>query len=453
MPYQKNRLAEFQATIIDNPYIPHEPTEKQALFLMHPGLEGFYGGAAGGGKSDALLMAALQYVDAFDKCDYAALLLRRTYSDLSLPGALMDRAFTWLQETDAKWHEVTKTWKFPSGATLSFGYLQHERDKYRYQSDAFQFIAFDELTQFTETQYLYLFSRLRRLEGTDIPLRMRSASNPGDIGHDWVKRRFILPSKTELQKADRFFISARLNDNPYIDQTAYISALNRLDPVTREQLLAGNWDIVLTGNLFKREWFEILEVIPPPDANSLQVRFWDMAATEPSDSASSNPDWTVGCLLMQRKGIYYIKDIVRFQKTPADTEDIIKQTAQMDGIETRIYMEQEPGASGAIMIDHYAREVLQGYSFTGVRSTGSKVTRAQPVSAAAQNRLIKVLYAPWLQELFTELEAFPSVSIHDDIVDALSGAFNALNQLRNQIAKPTMPSFVDISPSRYSLRY
>jgi hypothetical protein len=135
-------------------YIPHRPTFKQMAFLILPQIEALYGGQPAGGKSDALLMGALQYADV---PGYAALLLRRTYADLSLPGALMDRAHSWLGGTDARWHEQSKTWTFPSGATLNFGYLETENDKYRYRGPEFQFIGFDELTNFTETQYLFLF--------------------------------------------------------------------------------------------------------------------------------------------------------------------------------------------------------------------------------------------------------------------------------------------------------
>src|SRR5690349_23466030 len=104
---------------------PHTPTERQKLFLDLTCLEAFYGGAAGGGKSDALLMAALQYVDV---PGYAAILFRRTYTDLALPGGLIDRAAEWLSPTDAHWSGTTATWTFPSGATLSFGYLKTEDD-------------------------------------------------------------------------------------------------------------------------------------------------------------------------------------------------------------------------------------------------------------------------------------------------------------------------------------
>jgi len=150
-------------------------------------------------------MAALQYVDV---PGYAAILFRRTYADLALPGALMDRAHEWLDGTDAGWTEQTKTWKFPSGATLSFGYLENEADKFRYQGAQFQFIGFDELAQFTESQYRYLFSRLRRTTGTSVPLRLRAASNPDGPGVSWMHQRFIVEGK----EAGRPFIPALATD-------------------------------------------------------------------------------------------------------------------------------------------------------------------------------------------------------------------------------------------------
>lgn len=215
----------------------HRPTAKQAAFLLLACREALYGGAAGGGKSDALLLAALQYVDV---PGYAALLLRRSLTDLNLPGALLDRTHEWLRGTTARWSANDKTYHFPSGATLSFGYLEREADKYRYQSSEFQFIGFDELTQFQESEYTYLISRLRRPLGMCVPLRMRSASNPGGIGHDWVRHRFVdAPSH---QSGDRVFIPARLSDNPFLDQDHYRRGLESLDALTRSQLLDGTWD-------------------------------------------------------------------------------------------------------------------------------------------------------------------------------------------------------------------
>jgi hypothetical protein len=206
-----------------------------------PHLEAFYGGEPGGGKSDALLMGALQYVDV---PGYAAILFRRTYTDLSLPEALMDRAHQWLSGTDARWREVTKTWTFPSGATVSFGYLENEKNKYRYQSAAFQYIAFDEVSQFFETQYTYLFSRLRRLEGASVPLRMRCASNPPTTSAgQWVKERFITNRSPDVP-----FVPAGLSDNPHIDADAYLESLDHLDEVTRRALF--DWFASVEGLVY-----------------------------------------------------------------------------------------------------------------------------------------------------------------------------------------------------------
>src|SRR5687767_893160 len=131
-------------------YIPHTPTPKQHAFLWLDTKEAFFGGSAGGGKSDALLMAALQYVDV---PGYAAIIFRRSYTDLALPGAIMSRAQEWLANSDAKWNDNEKQFTFPSGAVVTFAYLKAPNDKFRYQSAEFQFVGFDELTHFPEDDY------------------------------------------------------------------------------------------------------------------------------------------------------------------------------------------------------------------------------------------------------------------------------------------------------------
>ncbi len=223
-------------------YSPHKPTTKQQAFVDFDGQEALYGGAAGGGKSDALLMAALKYVNV---PGYAALILRRSFSDLALDGAIMDRSKKWLLGTDAHWEATNMRWRFPSGATLTFGYLHDPGDELRYQSAEFQFIAFDELTQFPRAQYTYLFSRLRRA-GVAAPLRMRGATNPGGPGHDWVRERWGIPDDVEMGKvyttdAGRVFYPAKLDDNPHVDRQSYELALAELEFVTRAQLRDGSW--------------------------------------------------------------------------------------------------------------------------------------------------------------------------------------------------------------------
>lgn len=219
-------------------YIPHVPTPKQHAFLWLTVKEAFFGGAAGGGKSDALLMAALQYVDV---PSYAAVIFRRTYTDLALPGAIMTRAQEWLSNSDAKWNDNEKEFKFPSGATLTFSYLKKPLDKFRYQSAEFQFVAFDEITQFPEDDYTYLMSRLRRPSKgplSRVPLRARAAANPGGVGHVWVKKRFV-----DGRSPERVFIPSSLDDNPHLDQESYEQSLALLDPITHAQLRHGDWAI------------------------------------------------------------------------------------------------------------------------------------------------------------------------------------------------------------------
>ena len=394
-------------------YCPEAPTSRQLAFLALGHLEALYGGAAGGGKSSALLMAALQYVHV---PGYSALLLRRSYADLALPGALMDRAESWLAGSDAKWSAQDKQWLFPSGATITFGYLEAEKDKYRYQGAELQFIGIDEATQFGESQYRYLLSRLRRRVGVVVPIRARLASNPGGIGHEWVRRLFVIEGRDH----GRPFVPACLTDNPGLDQAEYRRSLARLDHVTRAQLLDGNWDVVPSGGLFQRDWFEIVDTAPK---GGRCLRYWDLAATMPRPGL--DPDWTVGARVRLWNGCWIIEDIVRLRGTPRKVEAVIRQTADLDGHQVPIRMEQEPGSSGIAVIDHYARRVLVGFDFKGDRKTGDKTTLARPVSAAAEQGNVRLLSGSWCSEFLDEAEAFPQ-GPHDDQIDAVSGAFRCL---------------------------
>lgn len=405
-------------------YIPYDPTPKQRAFLlMNDAKEILYGGAAGGGKSIAQMMAALQFVDI---PGYSAILFRKTYADLALPGALISISKEWLmpfvEKGEVRWSEKEKKYTFPSGATLAFGYLESENDAYRYQGAEFQYIGFDECTHIAPSNYRYLFSRLRKPKSLAVPLRVRATCNPGGEYGEYYYERFF----KEGPDKGRIFIGAGLQDNPYLDAEQYKEALDELDPVTREQLLNGNWEIKLAGDLFSRKWFQSVPEYNMPSAVR-RVRYWDMASTDPAKRKSKNkrePDYTVGTKLASYQGLYWIEDIVRVQKSPHDVETIIKQTAEDDGYDCAIRMEQEPGSSGDITIDHYARNVLPGYNFLGVRSTGSKVQRAEPASAAAQRGAVFITQrCRNILAFFDELDVFP-YGLHDDTVDGFTGAFN-----------------------------
>lgn len=360
-------------------------------------------------------MAALQYVHV---PGYAALLFRRSYPDLALPGALMSRSHEWLDCSEARWMEKDKTWRFPSGATITFGYMEVERHKYRYQGAQVQFVGFDELTQFSETQYTYLFSRLRKLTGSEVPLRMRGATNPGGVGHEWVRARFI---DCHLMD-ERVFVPARLTDNCYLDQESYVASLGQLDHATRLQLLEGDWDAMPEGVMFKREWFEGKYVEPEHVPTMVGTcRYWDKAGTEGGTGARS-AGVKVG---KDKDGKWYIMDSVFGRWSALERERVIKATAEADGIVPSVWVEQEPGSGGKESAESTVRN-LAGWNVHAETVSGDKVTRARPLSAQCEAGNVFVVRGPWNHEYLWELCSFPAGL--KDQVDASSGAFNKLSR-------------------------
>ncbi|CAB4145255.1 Archaeophage PsiM2, terminase large subunit [uncultured Caudovirales phage] len=405
-------------------FCPEEASLTQKVFLRSYALEGLFGGAAGGGKSSALLMAALQYVDV---PNYSAILFRRTYADLALPGALMDRFRNWVMSyEDVHWNANSYVATFPSGARVSFGYLNNTNDYLRYKGSEFQFIGMDEVTEIRESDYRYMFSRLRRPASgplSKVPLRMRSASNPAP---NWVRQRFIVEGKNE----QRFFVPSFLTDNPGIDAESYRQALSVLDPVERRRLEMGDWWATTLGTLFDRTDFPIIDGSDVPEITSQAraVRYWDLAATEPH-SGNTDPDWTVGTLMLFDQGISYIMDVRKVRAKSDKVETLISQTAQEDGKSVAIRMEQEPGSSGKALIDQYARYVVPGWDLQGIRSSGDKETRARPFAAAVANGNVRLVRGKWITEWLDEISSFPEACTHDDQVDSAVGAFTFLTGL------------------------
>jgi predicted phage terminase large subunit-like protein len=430
---------------------PLMPTPRQEAFLLLHALEVFFGGAAGGGKSIALLIAGLQYSDV---PGYDALLLRPTLSELQLPGGLIALSHDWLGPSRAHWESDRKLWRFPGagrsgagGATVGFGYLENTSDLGRYAGTSYSFLAFDELTRFDEQLYRRMFRVLRQptalvagaaaSDGTrlaDIPVRVRSASNPGGPGHSWVKQRFVDPASRE---PGALFLPSRLRDNPHLDPH-YANTLAQLPTAERERLLNGDWEIPDDGELFRREWFQIIDPHHVPE-HTTAVRYWDLAGTEPSP-ANRDPDYTVGIRLEQdpTTGIFYLTGIVRVRKGPGAIEHLVAATAKQDGHETTIVLEEEPGGSGKAVTDRYKRHVLAGYAVRSDRPTGPKDVRAHPVAAAAENGLIQIVRGPHTNDLLDELTAFPH-GRHDDAVDALAGAHKQLTRTSNSIGSISVP--------------
>ena len=177
----------------------------------------------------------------------------------------------------------------------------------------------------------------------------------------------------------------------------------------------------MEGGLFRRDWFEIVGTAP---ADGADVRYWDLAATE-KKAGGGDPDWTVGLRLSRSNGRYYVKHLVRLRGTPARVEDVIRQTAVADGPDVRVGLEQEPGASGKAYAAHLVR-MLDGFPARGFATGGAdKTTRAMLWQGQAEAGNVALVNGPWVQAFLDEAESFPE-GAHDDVVDALSGAYKML---------------------------
>ncbi len=248
-----------------------QPQRKQALFMERSEDEALYGGAAGGGKSDALIIEATRQVHI---PHYKALILRRTAPQLA---ELIEKSHRYYPRAfpKASYLSSARTWRFPSGARIVFGTMQHAKDKTNYQGQAYDFIAFDELTHFTYDEYVYLRSR-NRPNGEGTRCYIRATGNPGGIGHGWVKDRFItaappmtpITEEIEIERPDgtrsvetrsRIFVPSTVFDNEILlrNDPGYLTRLGSLPEAERRALLYGDWESY-SGQFFA-EWRDMPE--------------------------------------------------------------------------------------------------------------------------------------------------------------------------------------------------
>jgi len=426
----------------------------QSQFLATKADIAIFGGAAGAGKSWALLAEPLRHVL---NGKVGAVIFRRNSTQVRNEGGLWDEACDLYPQTGGIGTSHNLTWVWPSGMTVSMRHMDNESDRFAYQGSQIPILCFDEITHFTERQFWYMLARNRSMSG--VPSYIRATCNPDPdsfvarliewwidpvTGYainersgllrwfvrcgddlDWFAcRASALEKHPGSEPKSLTFIRSSVYDNKILlaSDPAYLSNLKSLPLVEREQLLHGNWKIrAAAGNFFRREWFEIVDAAPRPAQSS--CRFWDRAGTKPRDGGKA--DWTAGVLVSKsREGIFYVEDVVRFQGTPAEVERCMVATATQDSRDTIIGFMQDPGSAGVAEKD-YAVRMLAGHQVKVISATGSKETRAKPASSQAENGNIKLVRGRWNHDFLSELVNFPEGQ-NDDQIDSLSGAVNTL---------------------------
>jgi len=336
------------AELVEDSEVVFQPNPgPQEEFLSAGERDVLYGGAAGGGKSFALLADPLRYCH---NPNHRGLLLRRTLDELT---ELIDKSRQLYPKAfpGAKFRESKSTWHFPSGATIWFTYLDKDKDVTRFQGQAFNWIGIDEITQYP-TPYVWDYLR-SRLRSTDPELQqhlyMRCTANPGGVGGWWVKKMYIdgTPENKAYPAFDldtgkpfvwphnhekagqplfyRKFVPARLTDNPHLMADGqYESMLRSLPEVERKRLLEGDWDVA-EGAAFP-EFSRIKHVVEPYEmpTNWPRIRMADYGYAAPSCVLWGAIDWD--------NNIWIYRELYEKHLTAEQLADRILEAEQLDPV-------------------------------------------------------------------------------------------------------------------------
>lgn len=470
----------YQLTIEQNPYIPKRtpasyplkawPKQIEFLTLLHR--EGMFGGAARGGKSESLFMGANQFMHIAR--GYHALILRNASPDHKQADGLVMRSHEWYDDLPKdirpNWNEVYKTWTFPNGNTLRLGVMDLEKDKLKFRGGSWQFVGFDELTLFAKSQYTYLFSRQSKPPEQWVPLRMRSATNPGGKGHAWVRERFVKPGHPS-----RPFIPAFVDDNLSVDVAAYKESLSHVEYHERKQLLEGSWDDFVGGR-FLRPWLRKWTAIRDPHG---MMRFllhereagpqceprgggdpkgipcgqcWTFVTVDPAASVKAASDYTViGVFGVTPWRDLLVLDMVRDKMR---VEDIIPRIAEVCADYSPMWVGIEDNGF-QVMLKDAARKHPGIPSVRGLKHEGlDKLVRATPaINYAAEGHLYFPPHGeqyPWVDECIAELVQFtgdPKQDAHDDVIDVIAYAVRYLDKF-GLTRGPMVVQAADTAPMR-----
>lgn len=423
------------------------------------------GGGAGPGKTWALMMDAARH---HRREGWRALILRRTAPEITNPGAMWDESFKLYPKMGGKPTDLT--WRWGKGTSIRFGHCQYDKDRFGYDGAQAAFVGFDQVEHFTSTIFWHIWSRMRTTCG--VRPYVRATANPvpeDDAVGGWVHKLIqwwinpdtglIIPERDGVirwfyrdEKSDQLhwadsreqlltlvpgmnpsdaisftFIEGKLEENVILKQVdpGYEAKLKALPKVERERLLNHNWNArPMAGNVFNRSYFEIVDVAP---ADTLWVRYWDKAGTQ--DGGAYSAGVKMGFSPTTKR--YYVGDVQHGQWAELQRERVIKQTAQIDGSDITIYVEQEPGSGGKESARNTITNTLPGFACYADRVKGDKYLRARPYAAMVQAYNVSLVAGPWNEAYLSELHNYvPDGTGYKDQVDASSGAFNKLTASR-----------------------
>lgn len=437
----------------------------QTMFMTSEADIVIYGGAAGGGKTYAILLEGLRHKDVRG---FQGVIFRRQNVQIDAPGGLRDasqKLYEFVPYTE--YRKGSHTWMNKNAPWLKFSYIESYEDTSRWQGSEICYLAFDELTHFDKNTFLYMLSRNRSTCG--IKPYVRATCNPDadswvaefiawwideDTGYpiqdrsgkirwminmndeiswfdnkkdavEFALSRGIPEDQAEIMPKSVTFIASSVQDNKILmeNDPGYIANLRALSELDMERLLKGNWKIkAAAGAFFKRTQVEIIKALPT-DIKTW-VRAWDYAATDKDEAG--DPDYTASVLMGKRdNGQFVVANVTNDTIKALEVEKMILNTSNMDKPkykgQYRVRLAQDPGAAGKIVAKQFIK-MLAGFDVKAEPVSGSKELRATPLAAQWQAGNVQVLEGAWNEAFFNQLESFPE-SKHDDMVDAASDAF------------------------------